>query len=89
MTSSFRPVAESDGSAKPFVARRGISFALQVAFLAALTAWVVVHLSARAIEKEQQRIFVAEQQEALQPQLQLLADDISQFLGTGQELRVQ
>jgi len=89
MTSSFRPVAESDGSAKPFVARRGISFAIQVAFLAALTAWVVVYLSARAIEKEQQRIFVAEQQEALQPQLQLLADDISQFLDTGQELRVQ
>ena len=27
MTSSFRLVAESDGSAKRFVARRGISFA--------------------------------------------------------------
>jgi hypothetical protein len=89
MSSSFRPVANSQSSAKSFVARRGISFALQVAVLAALAAWAVVQLSARAIDKEQQRIFVAEQQQIMQPQLQRLADDISQPLDTGQELRVQ
>ena len=89
MSSSFRPVADSQSSAKSFVARRGISFAMQVAVLVALAAWAVVQLSARAIDKEQQRIFVAEQQRIMQPQLQRLADDISQSLDTGKELRVQ
>jgi hypothetical protein len=89
MSSLFRPVTANNGSAKSFVAHRGISFALQVAFLAAVVTWAVVQLSARAIDVEQQRLFIAQQRTVIQPQLQNLADDISKPLDTGQYLRVQ
>ncbi|MBC8369782.1 MAG: HD-GYP domain-containing protein [Planctomycetes bacterium] len=89
MSSAFRPVADCDATAKKYKARRGISFALQVAALAGLITWAVVQLSARAIEKKQQEIFFTQQQSLLKPKLESLANDIAKPLGTGQKLRVQ
>ncbi|MFT7516808.1 MAG: putative nucleotidyltransferase with HDIG domain [Myxococcota bacterium] len=57
MSLAFRPIKNNSRSAKSFVVRRGISFALQIAALATAVTWLVVQLSARAIEIEQQHAF--------------------------------
>jgi putative nucleotidyltransferase with HDIG domain len=89
MSSLFKPSAATRLAAKKAIIRHGISFSSQAALVAGIVSYGIVLLSARAIEVEQNRIYVAEQTAAVQNSLLQLANDIAQPLDTGQSLRVQ